>query len=258
MRQWHKVCKPRRRVYRYHISGNTAFKPLHKIIKSVSTYQPLYRSVKATLFVCQQIRVLVKLNDKITKGKTRFLVDFIDFILLIFFCFIWVSTNRVYLRPDTIVRSSVPDLACQRPKSLDVVRLRDNVAHALDVLVKALHGVVDSVEADTLLSVTKPGDPRPERVRQAVDGRRQRSHLRVDAQHAAELREYAVALSRLEVREIAAPVVDRLIAVSHADVVHLLEQLVIYRAEFVDGAADFLLVEVGVFFPQILHYRSPV
>ena len=95
-------------------------------------------------------------------------------------------------------------------------------------------------------------------MRQAVDRGGQRRHLCVDAQRSAEQSHNSVTVSRLEVGEITAAVVYRLIAVAHSGLVHLLEQLVVDAAELLHRVLDLRLVQLRVLLPHLLHDAAPV
>ena len=134
---------------------------------------------------------------------------------------------------------------------MDVVRLVDDVCGALDILIKALHGVIDCVEPKPLQGVSKPLSAWLKRVRQPADARRQRRHLCADAQRPSKCRDDPVSFTWLEVREIPTPIVDRLIAIAHSYLVHLPEEVIIYRSELFHRALYFFFVKIRVFLPQI-------
>ena len=134
----------------------------------------------------------------------------------------------------------------------------DHIGHALDVAVEALHRVVGRIEAQALLGVAEPADTGAEGVGQAVDGGRQGGDLRFDPQGLAELGHDPVPLSRLEVGEIALPVVHRLIAVSDPHLVHLLEEVVVDGAEAAHRIPDLLLVQSRVLLPQVPDHGPPL
>ena len=134
----------------------------------------------------------------------------------------------------------------------------DHIGHALDVAVEALHRVVGRIEAQALLGVAEPADTGAECVGQAVDGGGQGGDLRFDPQGLAELGHDPVPLSRLEMGEIALPVVHRLIAVSDPHLIHLLEEVVVDGAEAAHRIPDLLLVQSRVFLPQVPDHGPPL
>ena len=138
-------------------------------------------------------------------------------------CQIVSGPDVVHPLPQSFVRCSVSHLLRKRPQILNDVRVADHAGRALHVLVKALHRVIRRVKADALQRIAEVGDSRLKGVRQSADGRRKRRYLRVDAERLSHQTQNAVRRPRLEVREISLPVVDRLIAVADAHVVHLLK-----------------------------------
>ena len=251
------VCQPRRRVDGYHVGRHAAFQALYKVVH-VSAQRLLHVSVCAALFVGQQVRVFLQLHHKVGQCKPPALVDAVNLAALLLLCQAGVCIYRVRLLFKAFVAGAVTRLCRQRPQLLDVVRLVDHVRHAFDVTVKALHGVVCRFKTKPLLCVPEPLDARAECVRQAVYGGGQRRHLRVDAQRFPEQPHDAVSVPRLEVREIAAAVVYRLVPVAHSDFVHLLEQLVVDTAELFHRVLDLRLVQLRVLLPHLPHDSAPV
>ena len=183
----------------------------------------LHASVILALLVRQQICVFVQLHREVRKRKLPLVHDLLDLKLLLVLGQIVSCPDVVHPLPQSLVRCAVSHLLCKRPQLLDGVRVADHAGRALHVLVKALHRVIRRVEADALQRIPEVGDSRLECVRQAADGRRQCRHLRVNAERLSHQPQNAVRRPRLKVREIALPVVDRLIAVADAHVVHLLK-----------------------------------
>ena len=102
------------------------------------------------------------------------------------------------------------------------------------------------------------GDAGAEGVCQTVDRRRQRRDLCVDAERLSHQAQNAVRRAGLEVREIALPVVDRLIAVADAHVVHLLKEPVIDLPEGLDRPLDLRLVQPRAGRPEVRDDLPPL
>ena len=174
-------------------------------------------------------------------------------------------------------RGAVSYLRGQSPEPLYIVGVIDDIAHALDIPVEALHRVKGGVEALPPHDIPDPAYAGLEGVRQAVYGCGQSVHFRVYVQPLADERGKAVLqrhilhicglegpaqqafpLCIIKMREISVPVVHRLIAVSYAYLVHQREQLVIDFPELLDGGCDFLLVQARAFGPEVVHQRAPL
>ena len=95
-------------------------------------------------------------------------------------------------------------------------------------------------------------------MRQSVDGGGQCRHLCVNAQCPAEQSHDAVAVTRLEMWEVAAAVVHWLVPVAYSGLVHLLEQLVVDASELLHRVLDLCLVQLRVLLPHLLHNTAPV
>ena len=185
-------------------------------------------------------------------------IHFLDQLLLFLLTQPRPLLDGIHLLPDTLIAGPVPDLACQRTQILNIRRLIDHAGHALDVLVKALYSVIGCIEAQALLGIAEPLNARLEGVRQAVDGGRQRIDPGVDPQRSAKLCQDAVAVARLEMREVTASVVNRLIAVCHKHPVHLLEQRIIDVPDLLHGLLNLALVQIGSLCPQLFHHGAPL
>ena len=166
--------------------------------------------------------------------------------------------DAVDLFPHALVARAVADLCGQRPETLDVARVVDDVRSDLNVPVKALQRVVCRRIAEPLLDVCHVPDARPERLRQAVDRRGQRRHLVRNAEVPAESCQQApVLVVFLKMREVALHIIDRLIAVFHPHTVHVLIDLIVDASEFLHGVFDLRVVQLRVFLVEFLNCRVP-
>ena len=257
LRQRDEVGQPRCRVNGHHVGSHAALQSLHKVVH-VSAQRLLHVAVCAALLVGQQVCVLLQLHHEVRQCKPPVFVDAVDLAAFLFLCQPRVGVHRVHLLADALVAGAVSCLCRQRPQLLDVVRLIDDIRYAFYVSVEAFHRVIGRVKAKALLCVSKPLDARSEGVCQAVNGGGQRRHLCVDTQRPAEQSHDAVAVTRLEMWEVAAAVVHRLVPVAYSGLVHLLEQLVVDAAELLHRVLDLCLVQLRVLRPHILHDAAPV
>ena len=166
--------------------------------------------------------------------------------------------DAVDLLAHALVARAVADLRRQRPETLDVARVVDDVRCNLNVPVEALQRVIGRRIAEPLLDVCHIPDARPERLRQAVDRRGQWHHLVCNAELPSELRQQApVLVVLLKMREISLHIIDRLIAVFHPHAVHVLIELIVDASEFLHGVFDLRVVQPWVFLAELLNCRVP-
>ena len=257
LRQRNEVRQRRADVRRHHVRAHAGFKCFRNVVV-FSVAHRLHFSVNPRLLPGEQIRVFVQLRHEVRKGKPRILHQLHHFVI----CFVRrqrrVLQDAVDLFPHALVARAVADLCGQRPETLDVARVVDDVRSDLNVPVKALQRVVGRRIAEPLLDVCHVPDARPERLRQAVDRRGQRRHLVRNAEVPSESCQQApVLVVFLKMWEISLHIIYRLIAVFHPHAVHVLIELIVDASEFLHGVFDLRVVQLRVFLVEFLNCRVP-
>ena len=205
------------------------------------------------------------------------LIDFVNPVLLVLLADVLQRPDSVHLLPDSLVAGKIADLVCKCPQPLDVVRLVNDACCALNIPVEALQRVIRRRKAQALLRVSEPPDSGLKLVGPPCNRRRQLVCLRPHAKglahppeqtvgylvlsarlHGQQLLDSARAVFPLEMREVAAAVVDRLIAVPHSSLVDVPEHLIVDAPERFYAPPDFRLVELRILLPQLLHQRLPL